>query len=332
MPERLSEETLSDPVSVHARSDAATLQPGWTVVEALDYLRANPPGNRVVYFYVVDAERRLLGVVPTRRLLLSQPGTPIEKIMIRPAVAIPESATILDACEFFSLYRFLALPVVDAEKKLVGVLDVDVYTGGLAEGTDDDIPQNDVFQLIGVHLNRQQRASPLLAFRGRFPWLLANVAGGLLAAALSGMFQHVLSWNEAVLALFVPVVLALAESVAIQSVTLTLDALHAGPPKWRRIVQSLLAEAGTGLLLGLGTGLVVAVVAGIWLGMLSVAAVVLGGIIFGVSAAAVFGVAVPSILRLTGRNPSLAAGPIALAITDAVTLTAYFLLGTRLMN
>jgi magnesium transporter len=331
MPDRLSEETLAEPVSRHARTDAATLRPDWTVAEALDHLRAHPPGNRVVYFYVVDGETRLLGVVPTRRLLLSPPTTSIDSIMLRPAVAVPETATILDACEFFSLYRFLALPVVDSEKRLVGVLDVDVYTGGLAEGSDPGVPGDDVFQLIGVHLNRAQRSNPVAAFRGRFPWLLANVAGGLLAAGLSGVFQDVLSWNDAVLALFVPVVLALAESVAIQSVTITLDGLHSGPPRAAQLLRQLLAEAGTGVLLGLGTGTVVAVVAGVWLGHLAVAGVVLGGIAFGVTVAAVIGVAVPTLLRTTGRNPSLAAGPIALAIADALTLTAYFMLGGRLL-
>src|SRR4029077_14085324 len=91
-------------------------------------------------------------------------------------------------------------------------------------------PHDGVFQLIGVRLTRSQQARPLVAFRGRFPWLLCNVAGGTLAAILAGVYQDELNWQHAVLALFIPVVLALAESVAIQSVTLALEAFRDSGP------------------------------------------------------------------------------------------------------
>jgi magnesium transporter len=319
----LTEEELNQPIANHVRTDFATLWPEWTVGEALEHMRQYPPVGRIIYFYVVDKNMRLVGVVPTRRLLLSPAEKKIVDIMIAKVISIPADATVLEACEFFPLHRLLAFPVVESGI-LVGVVDVDLYTEELSETGESPAGGDDVFQLIGVRLTRSQQARPLLAFRGRFPWLLCNVAGGTLAAILAGIYQTELNWNHAVLALFIPVVLALAESVAIQSVTLTLDGLRGATPSHRDLIKRLRHELATGLLLGLGTGGIVAVLAAIWQGIALLFLIVLGGIAIGVAGAAISGLVTPYLFRLLSRDPRVAAGPIALAFADVVTLLAYF--------
>jgi magnesium transporter len=323
MPLHLTEAQLNEPVTNYTRGEAATLYPDWTVGEALGHMQDHPPPGRIIYFYVVDQQMRLLGVVPTRRLLLSSFDTPINKIMIASVIAIPASATLLDACEFFSMHRLLAFPVVDDGRRLLGVIDIEVYTEELAD-SGEDRSRDEVFQLIGVRLTRSQQARPLVAFRGRFPWLLCNVAGGTLAAVLSGIYQEELNWQHAVLALFIPVVLALAESVAIQSVTLALEGFRDEVPSWSALGRRLRAEAMTGLLLGITTGLIVASLAGIWQGLLPLFLIVLGGIAIGVTGAAVCGIAIPFLLKLLKRDPQVAAGPIALTCADMIVLIGYF--------
>jgi NhaA family Na+:H+ antiporter len=120
--------SLNDPITHRMRADFTPLLVDQTVDEALDWLRRHPPPGRVIYFYVVDGGGRLRGVVPTRRLVLAPPGTTIADIMIEKMVALPASATILEACEFFIQHRLLAFPVVDAEGRLLGVVDIDLYT------------------------------------------------------------------------------------------------------------------------------------------------------------------------------------------------------------
>jgi magnesium transporter len=323
MLQHLTEEELNEPIARHLRTDFTTLWPEWTVAEALDHMRRYPPIGRIIYFYVVDEHMRLVGVVPTRRLLLSSADRKIADIMIAQVIAVPADATVLEACEFFTLHRLLAFPVVEAGI-LVGVVDVDLYTEELAETGEGPAGGDDVFQLIGVRLTRSQQARPFAAFRGRFPWLLCNVAGGTLAAILSGLYQTVLNWNHAVLALFIPVVLALAESVAIQSVTLTLEGLRSTTPSRRDLLTRMRHELFTGLLLGAGTGVVVAALAAMWQGVALLFLIILGGIAIGVTGAAVCGLVVPYLLRLLSRDPQVAAGPIALACADVVTLLAYF--------
>ena len=191
-------------------------------------MRRYPPPGRIIYFYVVDESMRLVGVVPTRRLLLAPADKSIKDIMITNVVAIPNDATVLEACEFFTFIGFWLFRWSIARGGSLGVVDVDLYTEELAEtGEASPVERDDVFQLIGVRLTRSQQARPLRAFRGRFPWLLCNIAGGTLAAILADIYHVQLNWQHAVLAIFIPVVLALAESVAIQSVTLTLDGIAA---------------------------------------------------------------------------------------------------------
>jgi magnesium transporter len=322
-------EILNDPVTAHIRQDSPTLRPDWTVADALDHMRKNPPGGRVIYFYVTDADDHLAGVVPTRRLLLSQPETKVEEVMIRRVIAVPADATVLDACEFFTLHRLLAFPVIDDDRRLVGVIDVELYTDELATdgGSMGEAPSRiggDVFELIGVHLTEAQQANPAKAARGRFPWLLCNIAAGLAAAGLASLYDDVLTWRNAVLALFIPIVLALSESVAIQSVTLVVERRRSGSASADWLIRRGVIESLTGLFLGAGAAVVVAVVAAVWLRDLRVVGILFGAIGLGVAISALIGFLVPTLLHRLRWNPQVAAGPVSLASADMLTLLIYF--------
>jgi magnesium transporter len=322
---------LNDPVTRHMRTDPARLLVHQSVGDAIAAARSSPPGGRIIYFYVVDDEGRLEGVVPTRRLLLSADATPLADVMVRKVVGIPSSATVLEACEFFLLHRLLAFPVLGDDRRLLGVVDVDLYTDELADLNRREDTEDLFHQLIGVHYQDAQQASPLLAFAGRFPWLLANIAGGIVAAVLSGLFEDELR-RAVSLTLFIPVVLALAESVSIQSVSLALQTLHGRQPTLAGVIRAVRVESATGLLLGLASALAVAAVALVWLRDPTLGACILGGITGGVTVAAVIGTAMPNLLRLFNREPQVAAGPIALAATDMATLTIYFSLARWLLS
>ncbi len=319
---------LSDPVTAHMRTDPTRLRLGQTIGEALEYSRKNPTSGRVVYFYVVDEEDRLQGVVPTRRLLLGDPGTPIADIMIARAIAIPHTATVLDACEFFAFHKLLAFPVVDDERRLVGMVDVDLYTEELADLERRD-GNDSVFQLIGVHLTEAEQRSTEIQFRRRFPWLLCNIVGGMLAAFLAYAYTDVATLK--VVTPFIPIVLALAESVSIQSVSLALQALQGRPLTWRDFNQKVGRELVVGLLLGAGCGLIVGLIALVWMGNVGIGLSLFLGITGGVTGAAVVGMSMPLLLRLLRCDPQVASGPIALAASDMITLLIYFNLGRILL-
>ena len=172
-----NDQHLDEPISRYARRDFTALEQSLTVAEALDALRHQELGERIVYLYVVDECDQLVGVLPVRRLLMAKPDRKLAEVMISQVVALPHSASVLDACELFAMHRFLALPVVDGERKLVGVVDVNLFTEEIFDFTERE-RMNEVFEAVGFRVSAVREAKPWLAFRYRFPWLLATVASG----------------------------------------------------------------------------------------------------------------------------------------------------------
>lgn len=321
----LGSEHLDDLIFQYLRRDFVPLRVDVTVGQALESLRSQELGEKIVYFYVVDADGRLQGIVPTRRLLMSAPDVQVAAIMSPRVVSLPAWTTVRDASDLFLRHRFMALPVVDADGHLHGIVDVSLFTDQLSEARLGE----EAFQLIGIHL--VAGLGPFAGFKDRFPWLTANVAGGLLAAFVTSFFQSMLD-AVVVLALFIPVVLALAESVSMQSVTLTLQSLR-GPeqgliPKGRSIPKEVL----TALLLGLACGGLVGGAAAIWQGNWALGVMIAGAITLSMVTASVFGVLLPATLHWLHRDPTIAAGPIVLALADLATLLFYFTIAGLLLT
>jgi magnesium transporter len=321
---------LDDPVTKHMHQEFTRLRVDEMVGEALNRIRSQPPAGRIIYFYVVDESDCLRGVVPARRLILSPPETPLADIMVKQVATVPAAATVLEVCEFFIQHRLLALPVVDAHAHILGVVDMELYTDELSR-LDDARTREDLFQMVGVYAAAGLGGTPLSAFRRRFPWLGCNLAAGILAAFLSGIFEAELN-RVVALAFFIPVVLNLAESVSSQSVSLALHALSGQRPTWRSIAGKAREELGTGMLLGMASGAVVGLVALVWLGRPRVALCLLGGIAGGVTGAAMLGIALPLLLRLLHLEPRVAAGPVALAGADVITILIYLNLARWLLG
>src|SRR5688572_2624155 len=116
------------PIKTVAREDVTTLDEDLTVQQALDLVRKRGVAEKIVYFYVVNHRQELTGVVPTRRLLSATLDQRVLAIMVRRVMSIPETATVLEACEAFVLHKFLALPVVDYRRRIVGVVDIGLLT------------------------------------------------------------------------------------------------------------------------------------------------------------------------------------------------------------
>ena len=304
-----------------------TLTADQSIADALRVVRTSISAANIHYFYVVDQNRRLIGIVPARHLLAADPVQRVDEVMIHDVVAIPSWATVLVASEYFASRKLLAFPVIHDNGELVGVVDVSLFTSeviDLARRTYEDI-----FQLMGVHATALR--TPWTAFVDRFPWLLSNIAGGLLCAVIAAQFEVLLD-HIVILALFIPIVLALAESVSMQSATLTLQTLSDESVKPARIVKALWKEARTALLLGLSCAAVVSTVVVLWRRDLSSALVIGGAISASMVVACLYGVLLPSLLRAFKADPRIASGPLVLASADVTTLVVYLGLGARLMG
>jgi magnesium transporter len=325
----MDEQELRESVGSRARRNVVALLETQTVGEALAALRSSDPSDEIVYFYAVDADKRLVGVVPTRRLLMSRSYDRISEIMISDVISVFEGRTVRQACKLLVEHRLLALPVVDADRRLVGSVDVSLFTGEM-EGISARRSADNVFQLIGIHVARPN-ATPWAGFKDRFPWLLCNVTGGLACAALTGRYEKFLD-QTIVLALFIPIVLTLAESVSIQSMSITLQALDRARVDWRMIRRCMRTEFLTALLLGAATGTLVALVSLIWKRQPVISMAIGASIWSAIVTACLLGVLLPTAVRLFGRDPKIAAGPVVLATADVATLLFYFNLARLILN
>lgn len=312
-----------------ASRDCAVLREASSVREALNYIRERGVSEKIIYFYVLDEEQRLIGVIPTRRLLTAELERPIGDVMIKKVVSIPEDATILDAHELLARYKYLALPIVDKERKLIGTVDVSMF---LEEKfmVPTKTRMDEVFETIGFRVSQVRGATPFRAFRFRFPWLLSTIAGGLLCAVLTSVYNATLE-QSLILAFFLTLVLGLGESVGMQSMTVTIQALRSTQPTLKWYLRSFWHETGTALLLGAASGLLVGLVVFLWRSALNVALVIGGGILLSMTGACLFGLSIPALLHALRLDPKIAAGPLTLAIADICTIAFYFGLAATLL-
>jgi magnesium transporter len=314
---------FNSPVLDHARKDFPLLRTEMTVEHALEQIRREGLAERVIYFYAIDVEGKLAGVLPTRRLLTATLAERVEEIMIRRVVALPASATVLDACEFFVMYKFFAFPVVDPERRVLGVVDVGLFAEELLSAGEDQPASEDVFEAVGLHLAQIRGASPWRAFRYRFPWLLVTMAGGTACALLASAFEATLA-QGLVIAFFLTMVLGLNESVSVQSMTLTIQALRGTKVNRSWIGQALRRELTNSFLLGAACGVVVALIEFFWRGELRAGLCIGASIALSLVTAALFGLAVPALLHRWKLDLKIAAGPLTLALTDLAALAIYF--------
>mgnify|MGYP001026883211 CR=1 FL=1 len=320
---------LNDPVMALARKDFATLGEKDTVRKALDDIRLSGLGEKIVYFYVVNSDGCLVGVLPTRRLLTAPLDTPIHELMLTGVVTIPESATASEARHLMHSHRLMALPVVNQEGHILGIVDVGMFTSEEFEAA-NRLQVDEVFEIIGFQISDVRDASPHRIFRFRFPWLLATIGGGSLCAILAGFYETTLA-ESLVLAFFLTLVLGLGESVSSQSMTVTIQALRSRQPTLRWYFSAFWREVRTAFLLGMACGVIVGAIVLLWRGDHLAAMIIGGSILLVICAACLFGLSIPSLLHALKLDPKVAAGPVTLAVTDICTILIYFSLARMLL-
>jgi magnesium transporter len=313
---------MQRPVRDYATSDFVQLPETTRVEEAIQFVRDyRAPGQSLIYFYVVDATGRLVGVLQTRSLLTAQPDESVADVMIRRVIAIPETATVLEACEFFVLHKFLAFPIVDRERRIVGVVDINLFNEEVF-GIPKTESGDDLFQAIGFHIAQARHASPLQVFRFRFPWLLVTIAGGTVCAFVARAHEKTLE-RVLIVAFFLTLALALGESVAVQSLALVLETLRSRRVTLGWFLNACKREALTALPLAVAAGAVVFLVVLLLDHTLWSAIVISGSLALGVGAACLLGISIPTGLHVAKLDLTIAAGPITLAATDIAMLLLY---------
>lgn len=303
------------------------LRRDWTVEEAIGFLRRQRPAvTHPFYLYVTDREGRLLGVVALRSIVTAAPETPIAAIMSEDVVSVPVTADQERAAELMRHYNLLALPVVDEQSRLRGVISADdILDVQVEEATED------MFRMAGVGV-KEHAFSPVLESAGRrIPWLAFNMIWAFAGAAIISVFEGTLE-RAAVLAVFMPMIAGQCGNAGIQTATIMVRSLALGEVNERGALRLLRKEWTLGLIKGVLFGGVLALVAWLWRG-LPVLGLVAGAAMFlNMLVAATTGVLIPLTLRRLGIDPATIAGVFDTMVTDFMGFLIYLGLATLFIS
>jgi len=229
--------------------EVVALDGGFTVEQAVASLRERADAApSQFYVYVVDAERRLAGVLSMRDLLLARTTTPLDKLMRRRVLSVPAEMDQEDVAKLMKRTRYSALPVVDARGSLVGVVAVDSVIDVMAEETTED-----VHRIFGAGPDERLTNPWHLSVRLRIPWLLVNLTLAFAAASVIRLFEDtVAAWT--VLAVYLPIVAGMGGNASAQAMAVAIRGIAVGEaarvPLRTVLVRELRAGSATGLVTG----------------------------------------------------------------------------------
>ncbi len=320
---------LTLPVKAFAAPVHTTLHQDQTIEEALVSLRRRKVDDKIIYFYVIDDNGLLQGVVPTRQLLLKERHSTIKEIMTHSVFHLKEDQTLQEAKELLSSHQLLALPVVDANSRLIGVVDVQLY---LEKSFDIEKARHssDVFQILGLTLELDKQKGAWKNYRIRMPWILCNMIGGIACAAISFYFQVVLA-KVLLLAMFIPLILTLSESISMQSMTQSLHLVRQANISTRQILKRIFTEAQMVILLAVTCGILIGFISLLWGGGWGPSVTIASSLFISISLSASIGASVPLILYARAWDPKVASGPVVLMMADVLTTAIYLSLATWLL-
>ena len=302
-----------------------------TIAEATRLIQtADELPQHVQYLYVVDEHDRLVGVIGLRDLVLSKPDQPIHSVMATELVTVTADTDQEKVAECASRYDLVAIPVVDDQRRLLGVVTIDDIVDVLREEATEDI-----LRMAGAGQMLVDTRSFVASFRTRLPWLGAAAAGGLLVAISLQGFEDALRSVPA-LALFMPVVAGMGGNVGTQSSTIVVRGIAVGYVEHTRIGRLVLREVGLGASLGMIYGIVIALLAPL-VGTagsdpLGLGLVITLGMMGSMIIAAAVGTSVPLILHRLNIDPAIATGPFVTTAVDILGLLFYFWLATLLLE
>lgn len=293
-----------------------------TVGQAIAELQGARDVEMVFYLYVVDERRHLVGVTSLRRLLLVAPETPLKRIMTSDLISARVDTDQEEVARQVASYNLLAIPVVDQENKLVGVITVDDVIDVIKDEATEDI-----LRLAGVSGDERVFTPARESLKLRFPWLAVNLATAFLAASVVALFEGTIS-QLTVLAIFMPIVAGMGGNAATQTLTVIVRGIALGELTWSNARKALIKEVTVGVSNGLATGLIAALVVALFRGDPVIGALLGVAMLFNLLVAAVAGTLIPLGLKALKIDPALASAVFITMFTDVAGFASFLGLAT----
>ncbi|MBZ4653772.1 MAG: magnesium transporter [Peptococcaceae bacterium] len=302
-----------------------------TAARAIEVLREIAPDAETVYYvYVINLKNQLVGVISLRELIIANPDSLIRDIMRRKVVSVPVDMDQEEVARIVTKYNFLAVPVIDHDNSLLGIITVDDVIDVIHEEAAEDL-----YRLAGAAGEEEEEEEEFFqrifaSLKARLPWLFITMLGGLVSGrVLSGFSEQI----DAVVALafFIPLLTGMGGNVGTQSSTVTVRGIATGQIKQDQIFTVVLRESLVGAAIGSILGLIVGVIASVWQQKPMLGIVVGLAMLGNMLTAATMGTLVPLIFRRIGIDPAVASAPFISTAIDITGLLIYSTLATLLI-
>jgi magnesium transporter len=285
--------------------------------------------SHVQYLYVLDRDKRLVGVTSLRALVTRPSATPLVQIMTRNPIAVAPEVDQGEVAKYVARYDLMAIPVLDAESHLLGIVTVDDVVDVIREEAAADL-----LAIAGISdVPDAGPTSVVEAVRTRAGWLLATLAGGLLGSEVIKGFGDTLA-QTAALAAFIPVIMGMGGNVGLQSATLTIRGLATGHVQIGGAVPFITSEVKAGVTIGVLYGLLMTLFGFVRYGseepLLGLAVGL--SILTAMAGASLLGATIPVVLSRVGQDPAVATGPLVTTCIDLASIIVYFSVSGALLG
>lgn len=305
------------------QSEFIAIPPNWTVGQAIDYLSETPDlPERFLEIYVVDAAKHLKGAIALDVLLRARRLAPISDLIHEDLRSVRATDDQEEVARLFGKYNLVAAPVVDGESRLVGVITIDDVVDVIEEEAEEDLKA-----LGGVTRDEEMSDSFWTIAKGRFNWLLVNLATAFLASSVLGLFQGELQKMVA-LAVLAPIVAGQGGVAATQTMTVAVRALATRELGAHNAARIIMRELSVGLINGLAFAVITGVGAYIWFKVPDLGLVIGLAMLCNLVAAALGGILLPLVLNWLRADPAVASGAFVTTITDMVGFFSFLGIAT----
>jgi magnesium transporter len=305
------------------QTEFIALPPDWTAGQAIDHMRDTPDLPRRFYeIYAVDHAQHLQGAVPLDALLCARRPVPLAELMDedRRRVSVMEDQE--EVARLFGKYNLVAAPVVDTANRLVGVITIDDVVDVIEEEADEDLKA-----LGGVTSDEQLSDNVWTIARGRFNWLLVNLATAFLASSVLGLFEGQLEKMVA-LAVLAPIVASQGGNAATQTMTVAVRALATRELGASNAFRVVMREGLVGLVNGLAFAVITGIAAVAWFKIPALGVVIGLAMLCNLVAGALGGILIPMVLERVRADPAVASGTFVTTITDVVGFFSFLGIAT----
>lgn len=304
-----------------------------TAKDAIEHMRKNAQDAETIYYiYVVDNEDRLVGVLSLRELITARDSSIVEDLMSENIISVYVDEDREEAVRLVSKYDLIAIPVIDREHKLKGIITVDDIIDVMEEEATEDMYKfagtSEQEREVVEKVNPTPKEQILSSVRARIPWLIITLIGGLFSTLILSNLDFIMNPTYAPLVFFIPLVIGMGGNIGTQASALTVMAISNKNVNFNNVIR----EGVVGLITGILCSIIIGFVTFVFIKDMSVVLIVSISLFINMILGAMIGTLMPVLLKKMDLDPSIVSAPLISTALDITSITIYFIVATIILS